>query len=175
MFSNDLTVIFGFLLDSCKIILLIDVIHKTRTWSAKVTLCTEPTAWSFKTQLTFVISWFMWFQWSYKARGFCRETFWPSPLFPSAQFLVGPHRLSSGMKIGAKASLAFCAQTQSTPRAPRAMRFGDLSQMTSSHVALISSQLCTILSFTFQPPVNGHQSFQSALWHKATLHNLCCK
>lgn len=38
MFSNDLTVIFGDLLDSYKIILLRDVIHKARTW-----LCMEPT------------------------------------------------------------------------------------------------------------------------------------
>jgi len=38
MFSNDLTVIFGFLFNLYKIILLIDVIQKARTWSVKVTL-----------------------------------------------------------------------------------------------------------------------------------------
>ena len=38
MFSNDLTVIFGFLFNLYKIILPIDVIQKARTWSVKVTL-----------------------------------------------------------------------------------------------------------------------------------------
>ena len=38
MFSNDLTVIFGFLFNLYKIIQLIDVIQKARTWSVKVTL-----------------------------------------------------------------------------------------------------------------------------------------
>lgn len=58
MFSNDLTVIFGFSLSSYKIILLIDVTHQARTRSAKVALCTEPTVQSFKIQFRVVIPWF---------------------------------------------------------------------------------------------------------------------